>query len=233
MGMILADYMRVSGGSGSADEQLYDERDLKKAVDRVETVDFHQTLTAAGVKFVFLNAGHVLGAAMISIEIAGVRILYTGDYSCDQDRHLMRAVPPVELPPDVLIVEATYGVQTHETREVRERRFTSEVEQTVKRQGRCLIPVFALGRAQELLLILEEYWERHPDLHDVPIYYASKLATKALVIYQTYIAHMNEHMQAHQDRNPFKFKYITELRNGEYAPHSRDAETQCGTWTNV
>ena len=59
----------------------------------------------------FFNAGHVLGAAMVLIEIAGVRILYTGDYSCEEDRHLMAAEVPKQFPPDVLIVEATYGMQ--------------------------------------------------------------------------------------------------------------------------
>jgi Cft2 family RNA processing exonuclease len=71
------------------------------------------------------------------------------------------------LSPDVLIVESTYGVQIHEPRKDRETRFTKIVHETVLRGGRCLIPVFALGRAQELLLILDEYWKAHPDLKSV------------------------------------------------------------------
>jgi cleavage and polyadenylation specificity factor subunit 3 len=58
----------------------------------------------------------------------------------------------------------------HEAREQRERRFTTLVHDIVTRGGRCLIPAFALGRAQELLLILDEYWQKNPQLHDVPIY---------------------------------------------------------------
>ena len=72
-----------------------------------------------------------------------------------------------ELPalrPDVLIVEATYGTHIHEKREDREGRFTGTIHDIVTRGGRCLIPVFALGRAQELLLILDEYWAAHPEL---------------------------------------------------------------------
>jgi hypothetical protein len=65
----------------------------------------------AGLQFMFFNAGHVLGAAMVLLEIAGVRVLYTGDYSCEDDRHLMAAEVPRQFPPDVLIVEATYGMQ--------------------------------------------------------------------------------------------------------------------------
>ena len=56
----------------------------------------------------------------------------------------------------------------------------------------CTYLVFALGRAQELLLILDEYWKAHPELHNVPIYYASSLAKKCMTIYQTYVHMMNE-----------------------------------------
>ena len=64
-------------------------------------------------------AGHVLGAAMFLVEIDGVRILYTGDYSREEDRHLKPAeVPYCEV--DVLIVESTYGKNVHEPRKTRE-----------------------------------------------------------------------------------------------------------------
>ena len=127
------------------------------------------------------------------IQIAGVKVwvlnrvlqsdsLHCGDFSRQEDRHLMVAeIPPMA--PDILIVESTYGVQIHEPRREREKRFTTFVSDVVKRYdhfcilkiqrgGRCLIPVFALGRAQELLLILDEHWNQHPDLHNIPVYYA-------------------------------------------------------------
>ncbi len=63
-----------------------------------------------------------------------------------------------------------YGVSRHLPREEREQRFVERIHTAVARGGRVLLPVVALGRAQELLLILEEYWERHPELHGVPIY---------------------------------------------------------------
>lgn len=83
----------------------------------------------------------------------------------------------------------------HTSREERETRFTATVERIVRRGGNCLIPVFALGRAQELLLILDEYWKSTPDLHDIPIFYASRLASKALRVYQTFVNMMNLHIQ--------------------------------------
>ncbi len=78
----------------------------------------------------------------------------------------------------MLIVESTFGVITLPPKEERESRFTATVEDIVTRGGSCLIPVFALGRAQELLLILDEYWQEHPELQGVPVFYASKLASK-------------------------------------------------------
>jgi hypothetical protein len=72
-----------------------------------------------------------------------------------------------------------------------------------------LIPVFALGRAQELLLILDEYWQAHPELHTVPVFYASKLASKALRVYQTFVNMMNLHIRTLMDvANPFKLNFI-------------------------
>ncbi len=112
---------------------------------------------------------------MFLVEIDGVKILYTGDYSREEDRHLR----PAELPNcevDVLIVESTYGVQVHEQRDKREERFTKLVHEIVKRGGKCLLPVFALGRAQELLLILNEHWQKNPDIAHIPIYYSGSLA---------------------------------------------------------
>ncbi|KAG9045211.1 endoribonuclease ysh1 [Tulasnella sp. UAMH 9824] len=156
---------------------------------------------------------------MFMIDIAGLKILYTGDYSREEDRHLVKAeVPPVR--PDVLIVESTFGVQSLEGRHEKEARFTSEVHAIIRRGGHVLLPVFALGGAQELLLILDEYWDQHPELHDVPVYYASSLAKKCMTVYQTYIHTMNANIRTRFEKrdNPFVFKHISSL------PHTRNWE---------
>lgn len=115
--------------------------------------------------------------------------------------------------PDVLITESTYGTHIHEKREERESRFTGLVSDIVGRGGRCLIPVFALGRAQELLLILDEYWSLHPELQDIPIYYASSLAKKCMAVYQTYVNAMNDRIRRQiAINNPFVFRHISNLK---------------------
>jgi cleavage and polyadenylation specificity factor subunit 3 len=78
--------------------------------------------------------------------------------------------------------------------------------------------VFALGRAQELLLILDEYWQNSPELQNVPVFYASRMATKALRVYQTFINMMNQHIRDLSDiSNPFKFSHIKSIQSNEFS----------------
>ena len=149
---------------------------------------------------------------MFLIEIDGIKILYTGDYSREEDRHLKPAeFPDCEV--DVLIVESTYGVRKHESREKREQDFTKHVTDIVSRGGKCLMPVFALGRAQELLLILNEHWQKHPELAKVPIYYQGNLANRALSVFNTHRNMMGDklRMELESGHNPFKFEQYDKL----------------------
>ena len=150
---------------------------------------------------------------MFMVDLAGVRVLYTGDYSREEDRHLRVAkIPQFSL--DICIIESTYGVQLHQPRNVREKRFTDVIHSTISQGGRVLILAFALGRAQELLFILDEYWSNHPELHNILIYYASPLGCMA--IYQTYINSMNERIRNQfANSNPFDFKHISPLKSIE------------------
>lgn len=150
---------------------------------------------------------------MFMVDIAGVRVLYTGDYSREEDRHLRAAETP-QFSPDVCIIESTYGVQHHQPRHTREKRFTDVIHSTVSQGGRVLIPAFALGRAQELLLIIDEFWANHPELQNIPIYYASPLAKKCLTVYETYTLSMNDRIQ-NAKSNPFSFKHISALSSIE------------------
>ncbi|KAH9685338.1 cleavage and polyadenylation specificity factor subunit 3-I [Citrus sinensis] len=209
--LLLTDYVKVS--KVSVEDMLFDEQDINRSMDRIEVLDFHQTVEVNGIKFWCYTAGHVLGAAMFMVDIAGVRVLYTGDYSREEDRHLRAAELP-QFSPDICIIESTYGVQLHQPRNIRERRFTDVIHSTISQGGRVLIPAYALGRAQELLLILDEYWSNHPEFHNIPIYYASPLAKKCMAVYQTYILSMNERIRNQfANSNPFKFKHISPLNS--------------------
>ncbi len=166
---------------------------------------------------------------MFLIEIAGLKILFTGDYSREDDRHLISAEVPKGVKIDVLITESTYGVSSHIPRQERETALMKSITGTLNRGGRVLMPVFALGRAQELLLILDEYWARHPEYQRIPIYYASNLARKCMVVYQTYVGAMNDNIkhlfrqrmaEAEQAGDvgkggPWDFRFIRSLKNLE------------------
>ncbi|KAF4730916.1 Integrator complex subunit 11, partial [Perkinsus olseni] len=101
----------------AAEDQVYGRTDIDKCMQRIDTCTFHQTVTistpAGPISFTAYRAGHVLGAAMFVVEIDGVRLLYTGDFSREVDRHLPHA-EVVPAPIHALVVESTYGVQLHE-----------------------------------------------------------------------------------------------------------------------
>ena len=208
--MLMRDFVRLLKSSDGND-QLFTEKDLEASMKKIEVIDFHQEVDIDGVKVTPYRAGHVLGACMFNVDIGGLRVLYTGDYSRIADRHLPAADVPA-IPPHVVIVESTYGVSPHSPREEREIRFTEKVQTILRRGGRVLLPVVALGRAQELLLILEDFWARNPDLQRVPIYQASALAQKAMTIYQTYINVLNADMKAaFEEANPFVFNHVKHI----------------------
>ncbi|SCU89006.1 LAFA_0E15698g1_1 [Lachancea sp. 'fantastica'] len=219
---LLSDFVKVtsigSSGSPDKDESLYSDEDLAESFDRIETIDFHSTIDVNGIKFTAFHAGHVLGAAMFQIEIAGLKTLFTGDYSRETDRHLNSAeVPPSSS--DILIVESTFGTATHEPRVNREKKLTQLIHSTVLRGGRVLLPLFALGRAQEIMLILDEFWSKHSEElgnGQVPIFYASNLARKCMSVFQTYVNMMNDDIRKKfrdSQSNPFIFKNISYLKN--------------------
>ena len=120
----LLDCIKVS--HVNSDESLYEEGDIESSFEKIKLIDYHQEFTVKDIKFWAYNAGHVLGAAMFMVEIQGIRVLYTGDFSREVDRHLR----PAEIPPydvHVLIIESTYGITTYEPRKDRESLFTKSV----------------------------------------------------------------------------------------------------------
>ncbi|KAL9129297.1 MAG: hypothetical protein Q9217_002207 [Psora testacea] len=228
---LIQDSVRVQNLSSSSDQRttLYTEADHLSTFPQIEAIDYHTTHTVSSIRFTPYPAGHVLGAAMYLIEIAGLKILFTGDYSREDDRHLISAEIPKGINIDVLITESTYGIASHIPRAERETALMKSITGILNRGGRVLMPVFALGRAQELLLILDDYWARHPEYQKIPIYYASNLARKCMVVYQTYVSAMNDNIkrlfrermaEAEQAGNaerggPWDFRFIRSLKNLE------------------
>ncbi|PCG89846.1 Pre-mRNA 3'-end-processing endonuclease polyadenylation factor C-term [Penicillium occitanis (nom. inval.)] len=229
---LIQDNVRVSNTSSSSDQRtsLYTEHDHLSTLPLIETIDFYTTHTINSIRVTPYPAGHVLGAAMFLVSIAGLNILFTGDYSREEDRHLIPAEVPRGIKIDVLITESTFGISSNPPRLEREAALMKSITGILNRGGRVLMPVFALGRAQELLLILEEYWERHPEFQKIPIYYIGNMARRCMVVYQTYIGAMNDNIkrlfrqrmaeaEASGNKNvaagPWDFRYVRSLRSLE------------------
>ncbi|KAL2205200.1 endoribonuclease YSH1 [Sarocladium strictum] len=226
---LIQDSVRVGNTASNPTVQpMYTEQDHLNTFPMIEAIDYHTTHTISSIRITPYPAGHVLGAAMYLIEIAGLKIFFTGDYSREQDRHLVSAEVPRGVQIDVLITESTYGIASHVPRVEREQALMKSITNILNRGGRALLPVFALGRAQELLLILDEYWGKHPEFQRFPIYYASNLARKCMLVYQTYVGAMNDNIkrlfrermaeaEASGDSagkgGPWDFKYIRSLKN--------------------
>jgi cleavage and polyadenylation specificity factor subunit 3 len=204
---------------------MYTEADHLNTFPSIEAIDFYTTHTISGIRITPYPAGHVLGAAMFLIEIAGLKVLFTGDYSREDDRHLVSASVPKGVKVDVLITESTFGISTHTPRLQRETQLMKSITDILNRGGRALLPVFALGRAQELLLILDEYWAKHAEYQKIPIYYNSSLARKCMVVYQTYLSAMNDNIKRlFRERmaedgagkaGPWDFRFVRSLKSLE------------------
>lgn len=123
------------------------------------------------------------------------------------DRHLGKASID-RLKPDLLITESTYATTIRDPRNSRERDFLHTVHQCVEKGGKVLIPVFALGRAQELCILLEGYWERM-NLSAVPIYFSAGMVEKANLYYKLFLHWTNQKIKkTFVDHNMFDFKHI-------------------------
>ena len=131
---------------------LYTQENIKQCLNKVKVINLHETVICKDIKIKAYYAGHVLGACMFYIEYKGVKVVYTGDFNSNADRHLGPAWIE-KLHPDLLISESTYATTIRDSKRARERDFLKEVQDTIDNGGKVLIPVFALGRAQVIFFV--------------------------------------------------------------------------------
>jgi integrator complex subunit 11 len=204
--IVLADYCKVHG-DGRRSTDTYKASDIAGCLEKVVGISLNERVEIEeGFSLCAYYAGHVLGAAMFHVQVGDESVVYTGDYNVSPDRHLGGAWLP-RLRPDLLITESTYGSMVGECRREREREFINTVVRCVSSGGKVLIPVFAIGRAQELFLILDTHWERMG--LTVPIYTSTTATSKANELYKIFIQYTNEYLRklSHK-RNLFEFKHI-------------------------
>ncbi|MDQ2824528.1 MAG: MBL fold metallo-hydrolase [Verrucomicrobiota bacterium] len=172
---------------------LFTHRETERATDLWQSCPMRQRITLAGervppsdsgeVTFEFFDAGHVLGSAGILLRAEGRTIFYTGDVNFD-DQTIMQAATFPEEKIDILIMECTRGdhaMPPNWTRAREERRLADAINEAFARGGCVLIPVFALGKTQELLAMLYRF-RREQLLREFPVYIGG-LSAKMTDIY--------------------------------------------------
>ncbi|MGE0625755.1 MAG: MBL fold metallo-hydrolase [Pseudomonadales bacterium] len=173
---------------GEPREPLYTEDDAREALSLLQPVPFHEAVAVGpGITATFHRAGHILGAAWIRFDLGGTRIVFSGDVGRPDD--------PVMLPPealtsgtDYLVTESTYGDRQHSPQSP-EAALREVVNATARRNGVLMIPAFAVGRAQAILLLLARLRERG-QIPGLPTYLNSPMAIDATDIY---CRHADEH----------------------------------------
>lgn len=180
---------------------------IKNCMKKVKAVNLHEVIQVDDeLEIKAYYAGHVLGAAMFHIKVGQQSMVYTGDYNMTPDRHLGAAWID-KCCPDLLITESTYATTIRESKRCRERDFLKKVHDCVEKGGKVLIPVFALGRAQELCILLESYWDRMN--LNIPIYFSLGLTEKANHYYKLFISWTSQKIKStFVQRNMFEFKHI-------------------------
>ena len=147
----------------------YTEEDVSSMLERCLPVRFEKPLEVLpGLTATFYPAGHIGGAACILLQGQEGTLLYTGDISLTAQRTIEGASIP-RLRPDVMIMESTYGNRLHANRQAEEARLLDCVRECLEQERKILIPVFAVGRSQEVLLILKGAMEKK-ELPEVPVY---------------------------------------------------------------
>ncbi len=171
--------------------KAYKEEDIQQAMESIECLNYYEERQITeNIKFKFYNAGHILGSASIYLEADVKKILYTGDINEGISRTLLPADTDID-EIDVLIIESTYGspLDIKPARKTLEKQLIDEIAETIENGGKVIIPVFAIGRAQEILLIINNYM-RSGKLKEVPIYTDGSLI-HATAVYMSYINWLN------------------------------------------
>lgn len=204
---ILLEDMRRVAVERKGETNFFTSQMIKDCMRKVVAVNLHQVIKIDDeLEIKAYYAGHVLGAAMFHVRVGEQSLVYTGDYNMTPDRHLGAAWID-KIRPDLLISESTYATTIRDSKRCRERDFLKKVHDCVEKGGKVLIPVFALGRAQELCILLETYWERMN--LKVPIFFSTGLTEKANNYYKMFITWTNEKIRkTFVEKNMFEFRHI-------------------------
>jgi KH/beta-lactamase-domain protein len=212
MTMLQMDYLDVASKQGIT--PFYDQKDVRECVLHTISLRFGVvTDIAPDIRLTLHNSGHILGSSMIHLHIGeGLHnIVYTGDYKFGRTMLLEAAI--TEFPRiETVITESTYGGAEDfmPSRIEAEEHLTNIINQTLERKGKVLIPVPAVGRAQEIMLIIDGYMKRGL-MKEAPVFIEGMIseATAIHTAYPEYLGREVRHSILHEEVNPFQSDYFT------------------------
>jgi KH/beta-lactamase-domain protein len=212
MTLLQLDYLDVAGKQGTS--PFYDQKDVRECV--LHTIPLRYgvvTDIAPDVRLTLHNAGHILGSSMVHLHIGeGLHnVVYTGDYK--YSRTMLLEAATTEFPRvETVITESTYGGPDDimPTRVEAEERLTAIVNETLEHKGKVLIPVPAVGRAQEIMLVLDGYMRRGM-MKEAPVFIEGMIseATAIHTAYPEYLGREVRNSILHDGVNPFQSDYFT------------------------
>ena len=212
MTLLQLDYLDVMSKQGGM--APYDQKDVRETVLHTIPLRFGVvTDIAPDIRLTLHNAGHILGSSIVHLHIGeGLHnMVYTGDYKFSKTMLLEPAAtqfPRVE----TIITESTYGAPNDimPSRIEAEEKLAAIVNQTFEKGGKVLIPVPAVGRAQEIMLILDGYMKRGA-IKEAPIFLEGMIseATAITTAYPEYLERDVRNSILHEGINPFQSDYFT------------------------
>ncbi len=216
--MLQLDFVQICEKEGSPGP--YSKRDVKSAVLHTIPLSWGKvTDIAPDIKLTLHNSGHILGSSIIHLHFGkgGFNFIYTGDFKYQKTRLLEKAAvkfPRVE----ALLIESTYGGPQDRipSRQDSERDLRQILNSTIKRGGKILIPVLAVGRAQELIIVLEEFISKGIIDH-VPLF-LDGLISEATAIHTANPDFLSSDLREkilHQGKNPFLSDFFTTISSQE------------------
>jgi len=212
MTLLQLDYLDVLNKQGLM--APYDQKDVRDVVLHTIPIRFGVvTDIAPDIRLTLHNAGHILGSSIVHLHIGeGLHnVVYTGDYKFS--RTMLLEPSETEFPRvETIITESTYGAPTDimPSRLEAEERLASIINQTFEKGGKVLIPVPAVGRAQEIMLILDGYM-RQGRIKEAPVFIEGMIseATAIHTAYPEYLSREVRNSILHEGVNPFQSDYFT------------------------
>ena len=228
MNLIQLDAIKVASAQGRT--PMYADRDVKQIMKQAITIPYGTvTDISPDIKLVLANAGHILGSALCHFHIGNGdhNFVYSGDIKFAKSILFESAswnFPRVE----TLLIESTYGAKEdiQASRQEVESSFLKSVNSVLKDGGKVLIPIPAVGRAQEIMMVIDQYM-KSGEMVEAPVFYEGMIAEASAIheAYPEYLARELKQRILETDDNPFDSEYFTNVEH----PDAREEPLREGT----